>query len=97
MKPAAVFSIAISSLAALMTVGSAAADDVSSFYRGRQMRMIIFASAGGGYDSYARLLDRHIIRHIPGGPSIVATNMPGAGGSRPSITSPNRRRRMARS
>lgn len=80
MKPAAVFSIAISSLAALMTVDSAAADDVSSFYQGRQMRMIIFASAGGGYDSYARLLDRHIIKHIPGSPSIVATNMPGAGG-----------------
>jgi tripartite-type tricarboxylate transporter receptor subunit TctC len=55
------------------------ADAVSDFYDGRQVRLLIGYSAGGGYDTYARLLARHLGKHIPGNPTIVPQNMPGAG------------------
>ncbi|MBH97810.1 MAG: hypothetical protein CMM56_05090 [Rhodospirillaceae bacterium] len=55
------------------------ADAVSDFYKGRQVRLLIGYSAGGGYDTYARLLARHLGKHIPGNPTIVPQNMPGAG------------------
>lgn len=58
----------------------AAADPVADFYKGKQVKMIIRTAAGGGYDLYARLLMRHITRHIPGTPSAVNVNMPGGGG-----------------
>src|SRR5262245_64069931 len=65
--------------AALFTAGSAAAQPVSEFYAGRQMTCIVGASAGGGYDRQARLVARHLGKHIPGTPTIVVQNMPGAG------------------
>ena len=43
------------------------------------INLTVGISAGGGYDQYARLLARHYIRHIPGNPTIVVRNMPGAG------------------
>ncbi|NNC63783.1 MAG: hypothetical protein HKN84_03275, partial [Gammaproteobacteria bacterium] len=49
---------------------SARSDEVSDFYGGREVRLLIGYSAGGGYDTYARLLARHIGRHIPGNPSV---------------------------
>jgi tripartite-type tricarboxylate transporter receptor subunit TctC len=58
----------------------AADADVAKFYSGLQMKMIIRFSPGGSYDTYARLLSRHITRQIPGNPSIIAVNMPGASG-----------------
>src|SRR5579862_7891434 len=57
----------------------AAADPVADFYRGRQISLIIGYASGGGYDVYARMLARFISYHIPGNPTIVAQNMPGAG------------------
>jgi tripartite-type tricarboxylate transporter receptor subunit TctC len=57
----------------------ASADEVADFYKGKRMTMVIGYSAGGGYDTYARLLSRHMGRHIPGNPSFVAKNRPGAG------------------
>jgi tripartite-type tricarboxylate transporter receptor subunit TctC len=57
----------------------AAADPVADFYRGRQISLIIGYASGGGYDAYARMLARFISYHIPGNPTIVAQNMPGAG------------------
>jgi tripartite-type tricarboxylate transporter receptor subunit TctC len=57
---------------------SARSDEVADFYGGREVRLLIGYSAGGGYDTYARLLARHIGRHIPGNPSVVPQNMPGA-------------------
>ena len=48
-------------------------------YAGKQISLIVGEAPGGGYDSYARLLDRHIVRHIPGAPTLVVQNMPGAG------------------
>jgi tripartite-type tricarboxylate transporter receptor subunit TctC len=58
----------------------AADESPASFYTHTQIQMIIRASPGGSYDTFARLLARHIFRHIPGKPSIVSINMPGASG-----------------
>lgn len=50
-----------------------------TFYQGKTVRIIVGASAGGGYDTYSRTLARHMGKHIPGNPAIVVENMPGAG------------------
>jgi tripartite-type tricarboxylate transporter receptor subunit TctC len=64
-------------------VPAAAADDaVERFYRGRTVTIIVGYSVGGGYDATARVLARHLGKHIPGNPSIVVQNMPGAGSLR---------------
>jgi tripartite-type tricarboxylate transporter receptor subunit TctC len=57
----------------------ARADDVSAFYAGRTVQLVIGYATGGGYDDYARLLGRYIGRHIPGHPTVVVQNMPGGG------------------
>ena len=49
------------------------------FYEGKMIRIIVGGSAGGGYDTYARIIARHMGKHIPGNPNIVVENMPGAG------------------
>jgi hypothetical protein len=56
----------------------AAAED---FYAGKTISISTHTGPGGGYDTYLRLLTRHLPRHIPGRPSIVVVNMPGAGES----------------
>ncbi len=58
----------------------AAADPVAEFYRGKSLTMLIATSPGGDYDLRARLVARHMSRHIPGEPAIVPRNMPGAVG-----------------
>src|SRR5436190_14281411 len=58
----------------------AAAQSADPVYKGKQIKMIIPSGAGGGYDSYARALARHLERHIPGNPTIVNQNMPAASG-----------------
>lgn len=50
-----------------------------SFYKGKTIRIIVGAAAGGGYDTYSRTIARHLGKHIPGAPAIVVDNMPGAG------------------
>ena len=52
----------------------------TDFYAGKQISLLIGTTAGGGYDAYGRLVARHIGRHLPGNPAVVAKNMPGAGG-----------------
>lgn len=71
-------------LVVVMTVlgGPVAADEVAEFYKGKRITLIVSYGPGGGYDVYARVLARHIGRHIPGNPSIVVQNMPGAGSLR---------------
>src|SRR5258708_10161676 len=54
-----------------------AADD---FYKGKTITLVVANAAGGGYDLYARLLARHMGRHIPGEPGLVVKYQPGAGG-----------------
>jgi tripartite-type tricarboxylate transporter receptor subunit TctC len=58
----------------------AQADPVADFYRGKTVNLIIGTSTGNDYDFRARLLARHLGRHIPGEPTIVPQNMPGVGG-----------------
>jgi tripartite-type tricarboxylate transporter receptor subunit TctC len=60
----------------------ASADSVEDFYRGKSIMLIIGYSVGGGYDAYARTVAQHMSRHIPGHPTIVSQNMPGAGSLR---------------
>ena len=68
-------------LAAAVCSGSASAQSVADFYQGKTVQIVIRSQAGGGgYDSYARLLARHIGRHIPGQPRVIPVNMPGGGG-----------------
>ncbi|MGE3711238.1 MAG: Bug family tripartite tricarboxylate transporter substrate binding protein [Hyphomicrobiaceae bacterium] len=57
-----------------------AADPVADFYRGKNIQMIIATSPGGDYDRRARLISRHMGKHLPGHPTFVPTNMPGAVG-----------------
>ncbi len=55
------------------------ADSVEDFYHGKAMNLLIGYAPGGGYDSYARTLARHMPKHLPGNPTMVTRNMPGAG------------------
>jgi tripartite-type tricarboxylate transporter receptor subunit TctC len=55
------------------------ADAVSDFYKGKTVSLIAGFPPGGGYDTYVRVLARHFGRFLPGQPTVVATNMPGAG------------------
>jgi tripartite-type tricarboxylate transporter receptor subunit TctC len=67
-------------VAAILTLPvPARAQSVADFYRGKQVQMLIGYSAGAGYDLYARVLARHMGKHIPGNPTLLAQNMPGAG------------------
>jgi tripartite-type tricarboxylate transporter receptor subunit TctC len=51
----------------------------ANFYQGKTITMIVSSTTGGGYDLWARVMARHIVKYIPGNPSIVVQNMPGAG------------------
>ncbi|MFL5100151.1 MAG: Bug family tripartite tricarboxylate transporter substrate binding protein [Xanthobacteraceae bacterium] len=55
------------------------AQPVADFYRGKILRMLIGYGPGGGYDIYGRLVAEFLPRHLPGNPTIIAQNMPGAG------------------
>jgi tripartite-type tricarboxylate transporter receptor subunit TctC len=68
-------------LALALTLAAAPAS-AADYYAGKSIDLLIGAPPGGGYDIYARALARHYGRHIPGQPSIVAKNMPGAGSAR---------------
>jgi tripartite-type tricarboxylate transporter receptor subunit TctC len=78
-------SIKIAGLAAvcgalLLAITSAAADPVADYYRGKTVRVLVGVGAGGDYDVHARLLARHLGKHIPGNPAVIPENMTGAGG-----------------
>src|SRR5690242_11717197 len=70
--------LASMAIATLIAVPSHAATP-GQFYKGRTIPVIIGYSAGGGYDLYARVLAQHMGAHIPGNPTLVPQNMPGAG------------------
>lgn len=76
---------ALAKAACLLVAGIAAASPaaaqsgVGDFYKGRQVSIIVGFPPGGGYDIYARVVARHFSRHLPGAPTIVVQNMPGAG------------------
>src|SRR5688572_19700003 len=76
--PAGAFLIAV----IVATAPALAQEPVEQFYRGKSINIFIGSGAGGGYDAYARALARHMGKHIPGNPTIVPQNMPGAGGNK---------------
>jgi len=70
---------AITALIVLALATPAHAQSVEEFYRNRTITVLVGFTAGGGYDLYARVLGRHMGRHVPGNPTFVVQNMPGAG------------------
>jgi len=52
----------------------------ASFFQGKTVRIIVGTTAGGGFDAYSRVIARHMGKHIPGNPTVIVENMPGAGG-----------------
>lgn len=78
----AVTAAAILAAPTLLTVNTAAADPVADFYKGKNLSIYIGFPPGGGYDAYARAVAQDMGKHIPGKPSIIARNMPGASGLR---------------
>ncbi len=72
--------VALCLLLAGAAMRTAAADTVADFYRGKSISLVCSSSAGGGYDTLTRAVARFLGRHIPGNPSVIVRNMPGAGG-----------------
>lgn len=64
---------------AMLGISAASAQAPNPFYQGKTVEVVIGFGAGGGNDAYGRLLANHLGRHLPGRPSVVAKNMPGAG------------------
>jgi tripartite-type tricarboxylate transporter receptor subunit TctC len=64
----------------LFAPGRAGADPIADFYHGRTIRLMIGASAGGGYDLVGRVVASRLAAHIPGNPAIVVDNIPAAAG-----------------
>lgn len=78
--PNARTTLALLTLCAFAGAGTASAQSVEAFYKSKRLTLIVASGAGGGYDLYARVLARHYPAHIPGNPTIVVQNMPGASG-----------------
>jgi tripartite-type tricarboxylate transporter receptor subunit TctC len=72
--------LALAVIASIAASPAVAGDSVADFYSGKSISLLIGFGPGGGYDTYARVLARHLGKHIPGNPSVVPQNMPGAGG-----------------
>jgi tripartite-type tricarboxylate transporter receptor subunit TctC len=67
---------------AAMIATGAQAQSVADFYKGKNIDLYVGYSVGGAYDLYARILARHMSKHIPGNPTIIPKNMEGAGSLR---------------
>jgi tripartite-type tricarboxylate transporter receptor subunit TctC len=67
------------SLAALIALAGLGAAQAQPFYEGKTVRIVVGLGAGGGFDTYARVIGRHLGKHIPGNPTVIVDNMPGAG------------------
>src|SRR5262245_9858305 len=65
---------------ACMAVAAVPAAQAEDFYAGKQIKIVVSSSPGGGYDTYGRVLAQHLGRYIPGHPSIIVENMPGTSG-----------------
>lgn len=72
----------MAAFAACLSFAAASAAQAEDFYKGKTVNFIIGSAPGGGYDTYSRLIASHIGRHLPGNPTVVAQNMPGAGSIR---------------
>jgi tripartite-type tricarboxylate transporter receptor subunit TctC len=58
---------------------AAAQDAIAAFYKGRTVELVVGTLPGGGYDLYGRLVARYLGKHLPGNPTVIVKNMPGAG------------------
>ncbi len=67
-------------VALLVSAPQAGADPAEDFYRGKTITLVIGFSPGGGADTFARFFQPHFRKHMPGNPSVIVQNMPGAGG-----------------
>lgn len=67
-------------LVVLAPIGAIAAGANTDFYQGKTVKLVVSSSPGGGYDTYARVISRHLSQFIPGEPDVIVQNMPGAGG-----------------
>jgi tripartite-type tricarboxylate transporter receptor subunit TctC len=65
--------------ATVLTASPTGAQTVEEFYKGKSLTLVVGNGPGGGFDVFGRLLARHIGRYIPGNPSVIVQNMPGAG------------------
>ncbi len=78
-----IFGLAVISAVTIVVFGSIFSARLQAqstlFYKDKTIRIIVGFSAGGLYDHYARILARHMGKHIPGNPNIIVQNMPGAG------------------
>lgn len=72
--------IAIAAVLCVAASSAARAQTDAEFFAGKSISVLIGYAAGGTYDATARLLSRHMLRHIPGNPAMVPQNMPGSGG-----------------
>lgn len=61
---------------------AAAPATAADYFAGKQFRIVVSSDSGGGYDTYSRVLGRHVDKHLPGKPTVVIQNMPGGGGLR---------------
>ena len=68
--------------ASMLVAPAAVAQSVESFFRGQMVKIIVASGPSGGFDTFARLLAKHLGRFVPGNPTFVVQNMPGAGGLR---------------
>jgi len=66
-------------LLAVALAPAASAQDAAPFYEGRTVNLVVGFNVGGGADTYARLIARHLRKHIRGNPTVIVRNMPGAG------------------
>ena len=67
-------------MAVIQSVQPSSAQEAGNFFAGKQIRIIVGTGTGGGYDTYARLVARQLGQHIPGKPTFIVENMPGASG-----------------
>lgn len=72
-------STAVLAMWILLLAGATSAVAQEPFYKGKTVRVIVGGSAGGGYDTYTRVIARHLGKHVPGNPSFVVEKMTGAG------------------
>lgn len=78
---AGLLACAVMAATGFAAIGSSAnAQSVEQFYKGRQIKYMLGSAGGGGYDAYSRVITRYMGKHIPGNPSFLVQNMPGAGG-----------------
>jgi tripartite-type tricarboxylate transporter receptor subunit TctC len=77
MKPLQPSAAALAAMFVLISPSHA--QSVAEFYKGKQLTMVIGSAPGGAYDGWARVVARHMGKHIPGNPTFIPQNMPGAG------------------